>query len=42
MAQNNYGEVTRQIVMPNYYKHQVLQLAHSLPSARHGDVLQVT
>ena len=41
MAQNNYGEVTRQIVMPNSYKHQALQLAHSLPSAGQGGV-QVT
>ena len=41
MAQNNYGEVTRQIVMPNFYKHLALQLAHSLPSTGHGGV-QVT
>ena len=40
-AQNNYGEVTKQIVMPNSYKHQALQLAHSLPSAGYGGV-QVT
>ena len=41
MAQNHYGEVTRQIVMSNSYKHQALQLAHSLLSAGNGGV-QVT
>ena len=41
MAQHNYGEVTRQIVMPYSYKHQALQLALSLSSAGHGGV-QVT
>ena len=36
MAQNNYGEVTSQIIIPNSYKHQALHLAHTRLCAGHG------
>ena len=35
-SKNNYGEMTRQIAMPNSYKHQALKLAHSMLPAGHG------
>ena len=38
LTKNNYGEMTRQIVMPNSYKHQALKLTHSMLPAGHGDV----
>ena len=36
MAQNNYGEVTRQIVMPNSYKHQVAAPLNKLTGHMNG------
>ena len=41
VAQNNYGQLTRQIVVPDSYIHQALFPAHSLPTACHRGV-QVT
>ena len=41
LIKNNYGEMTRQTVMPNSYKHQALKLAHSMLPTGHGGV-QVT
>ena len=41
VAQNSYGELTRQVIVPDSYKYQVLRLAHSLPTAGHGGV-QIT
>ena len=36
VATTNYGERTRQIMVPKSYKNQVLRLAHSQPTAGHG------
>ena len=41
LTKNNYGEMTRQIVMPNSYKQQALKLAHAMLPAGHRGV-QVT
>ena len=38
VATNDYGEQIRQVIIPDSYKHQVLRLAHSLPTAGHGGV----
>ena len=41
VTNNSYGELTRQIVVPESYTNQAMHLAHSLPTAGHGGV-QIT
>ena len=36
VSRNSYGDITRQVVIPDAYKRQVLRLAHTLPTAGHG------
>ena len=38
VATNDYGELILQVIILDSYKHQVLRLAHSLPTGGHGGV----